>query len=418
MKSCCGDNRIDFNSLITSDLTQITTIDGFISVLGGELIDAKNRQTISSYATLRALYERYLNSVDYCNNNSSGFDYYTIDQFAGLIGNYWIDIIEQVIPATTIWGSVKIYTNTIFDEQKFKYKAYSSLICENKFSGKEVLSPINGIYGVCENVEVITTPVITSTTSVIPAPIYTKCETMCIAQMNYGSEFIGTVSISDGVIISEPEVTDCLLSQWSPWSICSCGTQSRTRTIVTQPQNGGVPCGPLSETRACTGGTTTCWYSMQENPEAIMLMECNLAGFTSTTVTIDSLIVNGTQYITTPLDLYMDPTNVDWVPANNDIISGCTLGGVTGWTYTNFVDFLNVTFSGFGLCDYSAEIALDERINPPFRPNGFFLTYPSNDTFEIKTSSSTGVPGFNLTYTKNDLTYDNSPYHYWMTCNI
>lgn len=416
--SCCGDNKIDFTSLITTDLSKVTTVDGFINVLGGELIDAKNRQTISSYATLRALYERYLNSDEFCNNNSSGFDYYTIEQFAGLIGNYWIDIIEQVIPATTIWGSVKIYTNTIFDEQKFKYKSYSSLFCDNKFVGKQVLSPINGVNGVCEDVQVITTSINSGKTN----PNYTICNSICIAQMNYGSEFIGTVSVSGDNIISEPEVTDCLLSQWSPWTDCSCGTQSRTRTIITQPQNGGVPCGPLSETRACTGGTTTCWYNMQENPEAMMLMECNIAGFTSTTVSINSLIVNGVEYISTPPTLYLDTNTLNWIPANNSIISGCTLGGVTGWTYTNFVDFLNTTFSGAGLCGYSAEIALDAYNLPfpgNFNNNGFYLTYPMNDTFSISTSASAGSEFFDLTYTKNDLLYSGYTLHYYnMTCDL
>ena len=43
----------------------------------------------------------------------------------------WTDIIEQVVPATTIWGSVKIYSNTIFDQQKFKYKNGSLFICDD-----------------------------------------------------------------------------------------------------------------------------------------------------------------------------------------------------------------------------------------------------------------------------------------------
>jgi len=59
---------------------------------------------------------------------------------------------------------------------------------------------------------------------------------------------------------------DCVLSSWgawvpdSNWGPCVNGTQSRTetrtRTVVTAPANGGAPCGPLSEQRtvnqACT----------------------------------------------------------------------------------------------------------------------------------------------------------------------
>lgn len=194
--NCCGDDMIDFASLMTQPLSAVTTIEDFEYFLNSELIDAKNRQTISGYPTLRALYDRYMNSGLYCGNNSSKFDYLTMDQFSSLVGNYWVDIVEQVIPATTIWGSVKIYSNTIFDQQKYKYKSYSSLFCENQFSGIPVLSPINGVNGTCANVEVITTPlnIQTATTVRIKNPT-NKCDGICIAQMNSGSEFIGSVQV-------------------------------------------------------------------------------------------------------------------------------------------------------------------------------------------------------------------------------
>ena len=44
---------------------------------------------------------------------------------------------------------------------------------------------------------------------------------------------------------------DCVLSEWSDWSACVSGTQTRTRTVITSPQNGGDACGVLSETRVC-----------------------------------------------------------------------------------------------------------------------------------------------------------------------
>ncbi len=195
--TCCGDNLIDFTELLTQPLSGITTIEDFEYFMSSELIDAKNRQTISGYPTLRALYDRYMNSTKYCSNLSSKFDYLTMDQFAGLIGNYWVDIVEQVIPATTIWGSVRVYSNTIFDQQKFKYRKYSSLFCDNPFIGKTVLSPINGTNGECEEVEVTLSTVAPqgSTGLTLSSPTRTICNSVCLAQMNSGSEFIGTISI-------------------------------------------------------------------------------------------------------------------------------------------------------------------------------------------------------------------------------
>lgn len=199
LSSCCGDDRIDFTELLTTDISTIKTLEGFENTLLSELINVKNRQTISGYPTLKALYERYLRSNNYCDTTSSAFDYYSMDQFADLIGDYWVDLIEQVIPATTIWGSVKIYTNTIFDQQKFKYKTHSSLFGGNPFQCLNVLSPINGVSGQCQTVEVISTVITTPKEGELASkPVYNYTDKVCIAQMNWGSEFIGTVSTGDG----------------------------------------------------------------------------------------------------------------------------------------------------------------------------------------------------------------------------
>ncbi len=207
---CCGDNKIDFTSLFTTDLSTIKTIDNFKNLMISELINVKNRKTISGYPTLKALYERYLNSLNHCDTKSSAFDYYTMDEFANLIGDYWVDIIEQVIPATTIWGSVKIYTNTIFDQQKFKYKEYSSLFGANPFQCLNVLSPINGISGQCQSIDVITTVIsVPKEGELKPKPVYNYSDKLCISQMNWGSEFIGTVSIDDGTGVQQPYANLC-----------------------------------------------------------------------------------------------------------------------------------------------------------------------------------------------------------------
>ncbi|HEY5973117.1 MAG TPA: Ig-like domain-containing protein [Geobacteraceae bacterium] len=49
---------------------------------------------------------------------------------------------------------------------------------------------------------------------------------------------------------------NCEVSSWSAWSNCSgscgsTGTQSRSRTIITQPANGGLACPVLAESQAC-----------------------------------------------------------------------------------------------------------------------------------------------------------------------
>lgn len=128
--TCCGDNfTVDFNELMTEPLSGATTNEQFDNYLTTELIDAKNRKTISAYATLRALYDRYMHSSLYTGVQSSAYDYAKMDGIANMVGTYWVDVIEQVIPATTIWGSTKIYSNTMFDQQKFQYKKGTLFTC-------------------------------------------------------------------------------------------------------------------------------------------------------------------------------------------------------------------------------------------------------------------------------------------------
>lgn len=198
VNECCGDNKIDFNSLMTQPLSGVTVVEDFESLLKSELIDVKNRQTISSYPTLRALYDRYMNSDSFCGVSSSSFDYRKMDEFSNLLGNYWVDIIEQVVPATTIWGSVKIYSNTIFDQQKFKYKSYTTFFCNNPFDNVLTPSPINSNEGMSKDVDVVITTL--NKTDKNGGRIFESspltCDKLWVTQMNYGSEFLGTVSIA------------------------------------------------------------------------------------------------------------------------------------------------------------------------------------------------------------------------------
>lgn len=45
---------------------------------------------------------------------------------------------------------------------------------------------------------------------------------------------------------------NCVVSEWSAWSTCQNGEQTRTRTVLVPAQEGGEPCGDLTETRECT----------------------------------------------------------------------------------------------------------------------------------------------------------------------
>ena len=119
-------NPLDYLDIQPSEINIKAVFDQLVQT---NLIDVKSRQTISDYPLLRLFYELYLNASN-CGKDLSGkFTYDTMFEFMDKIGDYWLDLLEQVVPATTIWegcdNSGKIYRNTIFDNNKFNYKRYS-----------------------------------------------------------------------------------------------------------------------------------------------------------------------------------------------------------------------------------------------------------------------------------------------------
>lgn len=133
------------------------------------------------------------------------------------------------------------------------------------------------------------------------------------------------------------------------------------------------------------------WYNMQESPDYMTLLSCGLLpGSTTVIFSINSFVINGIEQITTPLSASVDSVTANWIPANNNIVSGCT-GTTTGWTYTDFVDFLNETFWNLGV-NYRAQVSLVEYNLGSNSNNGFYLIYPENDVFTLSTSSDSGFP--------------------------
>ena len=196
--SRCGDDGcINLDDLLTTELSEINTVHEFTTVLSSELIDVKNRQTISGYPTLRMLYDRYnTRSEEFCNNPSSKFDYFDMDKFGKTVGDYWIDLIEQVVPATSIWGSTYSYKNTIFDQQKYKYRNSNLYFKDPSFDFP--MSAISNDMSVnLKTIDVSEKPLTGDTIDL--QPTVRDFNGVWIIENGSNSEFLGTVKVrNDG----------------------------------------------------------------------------------------------------------------------------------------------------------------------------------------------------------------------------
>jgi len=118
-------NPVDYLDVPPSEIMVKEVFDEMVL---SNLIDAKSRQVISNYPTLMLFYQLYLTANNCGKDLTSKFTYNDMFQFMDKIGDYWLDLIEQAVPATTIWegcdNSGKIYRNTIFDQNKYMYRKY------------------------------------------------------------------------------------------------------------------------------------------------------------------------------------------------------------------------------------------------------------------------------------------------------
>lgn len=111
----------NFDELLTTELSGTTTKENFINAVVTELIDAKTRKTLSAYPTLIKFFELYQGIVPSDCPDSNKLGYKDLDSFIDLLGTYWIDLIEQFVPATTLWGATNVYRSTAFHQDKYKY---------------------------------------------------------------------------------------------------------------------------------------------------------------------------------------------------------------------------------------------------------------------------------------------------------
>jgi len=92
------------------------------------LINVKNRLTIDDakgggYPTLQNVYDDYINNyLVTCGVKSSQYTYQKMINYCEKIGDYWVRLMEQFIPATTIWQGGVRFENSIFHRYKFPYK--------------------------------------------------------------------------------------------------------------------------------------------------------------------------------------------------------------------------------------------------------------------------------------------------------
>jgi len=111
-------------------------------------INVRNRQFSSNgktggYPTLDSIYWRYIQSEEIANLPNNNFKYENMIEYVNGMGDYWIRLIEQMVPATTIWNTGIRMENSIFHRQKFVWRRQEGCeIVPNDKGGAQEFPPI------------------------------------------------------------------------------------------------------------------------------------------------------------------------------------------------------------------------------------------------------------------------------------
>jgi hypothetical protein len=74
------------------------------------------------YPTLQSIYWKYLESEKNAGIKNDNFNYDTMMEYVNGIGDYWVRLVEQMIPASTIWNTGVKIENSIFHRQKYAWR--------------------------------------------------------------------------------------------------------------------------------------------------------------------------------------------------------------------------------------------------------------------------------------------------------
>ena len=96
--------------------TGFTFAEYLDSTLKNVLTNSSSMKFDRGYTILDEIYRDYINSVDI-----TPFKYTTLTEYIKKMSPYWVKVIEQFVPATTLWSGGVLLKNTKFNRSKYRY---------------------------------------------------------------------------------------------------------------------------------------------------------------------------------------------------------------------------------------------------------------------------------------------------------
>ena len=120
-------NKGNIDNTVINPKPNNKTFFEFAQTFWKNTINVRNRQFAtdggtSGYPTLTSIYWNYLESESLVGIQNDNFTYKTMIEYINGLGDSWIRLVEQMIPASTIWNTGVKLENSIFHRQKFIWR--------------------------------------------------------------------------------------------------------------------------------------------------------------------------------------------------------------------------------------------------------------------------------------------------------
>ncbi len=112
------DLLLSFGTATLEPQTGVTFIQFLDNVLNSQIDNSHLIRYKKNYIKLEDIYRDYITYSGF-----TAFDLPTVNQFVNNISPYWTKILEQFIPATTLWTGGNLIENSVFGRSKYQYKS-------------------------------------------------------------------------------------------------------------------------------------------------------------------------------------------------------------------------------------------------------------------------------------------------------
>lgn len=97
--------------------TGVTYAEYLDNILSTLITNSNTSKYDKSYTDLTQAFNDYITNTGF-----TPYNFVSVNEFINKMSPYWVKLIEQFIPATTLWTGGNLISNTIFNRSKYDYK--------------------------------------------------------------------------------------------------------------------------------------------------------------------------------------------------------------------------------------------------------------------------------------------------------